>query len=175
MTRKLLQLLILPVSIAALGGNTRAVSPEVDSRLAFAAIKALEGSWAAPADSNRKSTVRFELSANGTVVVEHYTNPAIPGGGRMMSAYYLDGKDLLLTHYCIANNQPTLRAERFDPESRELQFEFLRATNLATQNTGHMRRAKYRLIDKDRFVTEWEFFENGVKKMTETEVFARVK
>jgi hypothetical protein len=29
----------------------------------------------------------------------------------MVSAYHLDGEDLLLTHYCIANNQPTLRAQ----------------------------------------------------------------
>jgi hypothetical protein len=37
-----------------------------------------------------------------------------------------------------------------------------------------MRRAKYRLIDANHFVTEWEFFENGQKKMTEVETFTRV-
>ncbi|HJR60416.1 MAG TPA: hypothetical protein VJ813_13475 [Vicinamibacterales bacterium] len=129
----------------------------------------------APATTGRQSTVRFELSANGTVLVEHYANPALPGGGRMMSAYHLDGQDLLLTHYCIARNQPTLRADRFDAAARELQFEFLRATNLTTPDAGHMRRAKYRVIDGDNFVTEWEFFDRGVKTTTEVESFTRVK
>jgi len=149
--------------------------PDVNARGAFTLLKTLEGEWTAATETNRKSSVRFELSANGTVLVEHYTNPAMPGEGRMMSAYHLDGTDLLLTHYCIANNQPTLRAERFDPVSGEIQFGFVRATNLATPGAGHMRRAKYKVIDNDHFVTEWEFFENGVRKMTETETFTRVK
>jgi len=38
-----------------------------------------------------------------------------------------------------------------------------------------MRRARYRLVDNDTFIIEWEFFENGVRKMTETETFSRVK
>ena len=175
MTRKLLQLLILPVLAGSAAATTIRRAPDVNAREAFTLLKSLEGAWTAGPETNRKSSVRFELSANGTVLVEHYTNPALPGSGRMMSAYHLDGRQLLLTHYCIANNQPTLRADRFDPASREVQFEFLRATNLATERTGHMRRARYRLIDENRFVTEWEFFENGTKKMTEVETFARVQ
>ena len=81
----------------------------------------------------------------------------------------------MLTHYCIAKNQPTLRAERFDPAAGEMQFEFVRASNLASPSAGHMRRAKYRIDDRDRFTTEWEFFEKGKKTMTETETFTRVK
>lgn len=174
MTRKLLQLLILPVLAGSAAFAAAEQAAEVNGPEVFAMLKSLEGSWTS-ADTNRASSVRFELSANGTVLVEHYTNPALPGSGRMMSAYHLDGRQLLLTHYCIANNQPTLRADRFDPALREVQFEFLRATNLATERTGHMRRARYRLIDENRFVTEWEFFENGTKKMTEVETFARVQ
>jgi hypothetical protein len=175
MTRKLLQLLILPVLAGSAAVAAGAHAPEVNAGEAFTLLRSLEGAWTAAPQTNSRSSVRFELSANGTVLVEHYTNPAIPGGGRMMSAYHVDGKELLLTHYCIANNQPTLRAERFDPASREVQFEFVRATNLATPESGHMRRAKYKVIDKDHFVTEWEFFENGARKMTEIEAFTRVK
>ncbi len=81
----------------------------------------------------------------------------------------------MLTHYCIAKNQPTLRAERFDPAAGEVQFEFVRASNLSSPSAGHMRRAKYRIDDRDHFTTEWEFFEKGKKTMTETETFTRVK
>jgi hypothetical protein len=174
MTLKLLQLLIVPAMLETAAG-TVGQSPKADGPTVFSAMRSLQGTWAAAAGTNRQSSVRFELSANGTVLVEHYTNPALPGAGHMMSAYYLDGGDLLLTHYCIANNQPTLRAERFDAAGREIQFEFVRATNLPSANAGHMHRARYRLLDKDTFVTEWEFFENGVRKMTETETFTRTK
>ena len=107
--------------------------------------------------------------------MEHYRNPAMPGGGHMVTAYHLDGPALMLTHYCIAKNQPTLRAERFDPAAGEMQFEFVRASGLPSAAAGHMRRATYRFADRDHFTTEWEFFEKGALKMTETEAFTRLK
>jgi hypothetical protein len=147
----------------------------VDAKAAFAQLKQLEGVWEAPAAGGNAARTEFEVTANGTVLLERYTNASMPGGGRMATAYHLDGNDLVLTHYCIANNQPVLRADRFDSAAREIQFEFLRAGNLASPAAGHMRRAKYRVVDSNQFVTEWEFFENGAKKMSEIETFTRVK
>jgi len=92
-----------------------------------------------------------------------------------MTAYHLDRGALLLTHYCIANNQPTLRAERFDAAAGEIQFEFVRASNLSGPNAGHMHRALYRVTDLNHFTTSWEFFQDGRTSMTETESFTRVK
>ena len=92
----------------------------------------------------------------------------------MVSAYHLDGATLILTHYCIAKNQPTLKADRFDAATSEIQFEFLRGTNMANENAGHMRRALYRLDDANHFTTSWEFFQDGKKTMTELETFTRV-
>ena len=163
--------------LLAAGAGIAAVVPEekVDGAGAFERLKALEGTWVGPGPEDKRATSTFELVGNGTVLMEHYRNPAMPGGGHMVTAYHLDGSALVLTHYCIAKNQPTLRAERFDPAAGEMQFEFVRASNLATPSAGHMRRAKYRIDDRDRFTTEWEFFEKGKKTMTETETFTRVK
>ena len=147
----------------------------IDAKAAFAQLKQLEGVWEAPAAGGKTARTEFELTANGTVLIERYTNAALPGGGKMATAYHLDGNDLVLTHYCIANNQPVLRAERFDEATREIQFEFLRAGNLPSPAAGHMHRASYRIVDADHFVTEWDFFENGARKMTEKETFTRIK
>jgi hypothetical protein len=152
-----------------------AAAPVVDAPAAFERLKALEGNWQSSQPGGQPAVTRFELVANGTVLMEHYSNPAMPGGGHMVSAYHLDGDTLVLTHYCIAKNQPTLRADRFDAATSEIQFEFLRATNLPDQNTGHMRRALYRLEGPNQFTTEWEFFRDGTKTMTERETFKRVK
>ena len=147
---------------------------DVDAVAAFERLKALEGTWEAAAVNGVKSTTSFELTAGGTVLIERYSNPAMPGGGHMMTAYHLDGGTLILTHYCIAMNQPTLKADRFDAKTGEIQFEFLRGTNMASENTGHMRRAFYRLADANHFTTSWEFFQDGKKTMTELETFTRI-
>jgi hypothetical protein len=147
----------------------------VDGKAAFELMKTLEGTWTATAADGSKATTRFELTGNGTVLIEHYSNSALPGGGHMMTAYHLDGTDLLLTHYCMANNQPTLKADSFNSATGDLQFEFVRVTNLPSPSAGHMRRAHYRIKDRHHFTTEWEFFKEGRKTMTETEAFRRVK
>ena len=149
-------------------------APDLDAAAAFERLKALQGTWEAPTAKGKAKTT-FELTAGGTVLVEHFSSPALPGGGHMMTAYHLDGGSLILTHYCIAKNQPTLRADRFDPATGEIQFEFLRGTNMPDENAGHMRRALYRLDDVNHFTTSWEFFQNGKRTMTELETFTRIK
>lgn len=160
---------------AALDMSTDARSAEVDGAAVFEKLKTLEGTWEAPAARGGRATTIFELTAGGSVLLERYANSSMPGGGHMVTAYHLDGRDLILTHYCIAKNQPTLRAERYDAAAGEVHFEFVRAGNLASEKAGHMRRAKYVLLGPDTFRTEWEFFEDGRKTMTEVETFTRMK
>lgn len=166
--------LTVGIIVLVLGAQGSTKGP-LDGPAAFERLKTLRGTWEAVGANDQRATTTFELTANGTVLLERYRNPALPDGGHMITAYHLDGTDLILTHYCIARNQPTLRAERYDAAAGELQFEFLRATNLPAPGAGHMRRAKYRLLDPDHFTTEWEFFEGGRPKMVEAESFTRVK
>jgi len=87
----------------------------------------------------------------------------------------VDGDRLLLTHYCMAGNQPRMQARSFNPETGEVAFEFLDATNLTTSAAGHMHNAKIRVADHDHLVTEWEFYENGQKKMSDIAQYTRVR
>ena len=167
--------LLCALAVVAVGAAAPGANGGIDAKAAFAQMKQLEGVWEAKGKDGAVSRSEFELTGNGTVLLERFSNSGMPGNGRMATAYHLDGADLVLTHYCIANNQPVLRAARYDPAAKEIQFEFVRAGNLATPNTGHMRRAMYRIVDANHFVTEWEFFENGQKKMTETETFTRAR
>jgi hypothetical protein len=171
----LITLVLTLIAVLGLVAQSAGRGAGIDAAAAFEKLKSLQGTWEAPGADGQKATTTFELTANDTVLLERYANPALPGGGHMVSAYHLDGAALILTHYCIAKNQPTLKAETFDASSGEIQFEFLRASNLSSKNAGHMRRALYRIDDANHFTTSWEFFENGKKTMTELEKFVRVK
>ena len=177
-SRNVLHVAVLAVLCGTWAAPGAAVLPTnltavVDGPSAFERLKSLAGTWEAKRADGKAAMSIFELTANGTVLLERYSNTAMPGGGHMATAYHLDGSSLVLTHYCIAKNQPTLRAERFDAAAGEIQFEFVRASNLSSEKTGHMRRALYRLEDAAHFTTSWEFFEGGKKTMTEVERFTR--
>ena len=157
------------------GLSAQAAPAPIDAAAAFERLKALQGTWEAIAASGQRAKTTFELTAGGTVLLERYENPAMPGGGHMATAYFVEGKSLVLTHYCIARNQPTLRAETYDASTGQIQFEFLRASNLAGDGAGHMRRAMYRVDGPDRFTTAWDYYDKGKVAFTETETFTRVR
>lgn len=155
-------------------GMVMAAGPKAESAAgpaAFARLKALVGEWDADT-SMGKVHVSYELIAGGTSLVERESGEKMPA---MLTVYYLDGDRLLLTHYCAAGNQPRMQARSFDPETGEIDFRFLDATNLTTPGAGHMHNATFHLPDRDHFSADWEFYENGQRKMAETAQYVRVK
>ena len=137
---------------------------------AFTRLKTLVGEWEGDTQMG-KVHLSYELIAGGTALVEKETGEKMPA---MLTVYNLDGDRLLLTHYCMAGNQPRMQARAFNPESGELEFQFLDATNLAA-GAGHMHNARFRFVDHDHLATQWDFFENGQRKMTESAQYTRVR
>jgi len=159
---------VLLAGIAAHAAGPK--SEDAPGPAAYARLKTLVGEWEATT-SMGKAHVSYELIAGGTSLVERESGEKMPV---METVYYLDGDRLLLTHYCMAGNQPRMQARSFNPETGEVAFEFLDATNLAPGG-GHMHNAKIRATDHDHLNTEWEFYENGQRKMAETAQYTRVK
>ncbi len=146
-----------------------------DGAAAFERLKGLVGVWEVTQPAGKKATVRYEITAGGSALYEHYADSSIPAGNEMITMYHVDsGNRLLLTHYCMAGNQPRMELKRFDPATGELDFDFLDATGLPDENEGHMRRAQFRLIDKNRYTSRWEFVENGKPTFDETQELTRV-
>jgi hypothetical protein len=137
---------------------------------AYARLKTLAGEWEADS-SMGKLHVSYEAIAGGTSLVERESSDKMPA---MVTVYYLDGERLLLTHYCMAGNQPRMEAQGFDPATGEVQFRFLDATNLKPGD-GHMHNATMRLTDNEHFSSQWEFYQNGQLKRAETAQYTRVK
>ena len=153
----------------ALAANT---TPEsAPGPAAYARLKTLVGEWEADTPMG-KAHLSYELIAGGTSLVEHESAEKMPA---MLTVYYLDGNRLLLTHYCMAGNQPRMQARSFNPETGEVDFQFLDATNLSSPNAGHMHNAKIRLVDNDHFSSQWEFYQNGQAQRSEAFQYTRVK
>jgi hypothetical protein len=145
------------------------VKPKVDAPAAWSRLKSLAGEWE---DQSSNSRLTYELIAGGTALVERERADNRP---EMLTVYHLDGRRLVLTHYCMAGNQPRMEARSFDPGTGALNFDFLDATNLASPNAGHMRTVAMKLIDDRHLASAWSFYENGKLKNTEAAQYTRVK
>ena len=142
-----------------------------DAAAAFAKLKTLAGEWEANTNLG-KSRLTYEVIAAGNSVVER---ESVEKEGEMLTVYHLDGNRLLLTHYCVAGNQPRMEAKGLDPQTGEVRFQFLDATNLVNANNGHMHNVTLHFVDNNHFSTEWQFFENGQPKFTEKAQYTRIR
>jgi hypothetical protein len=162
--------LLLAASAGAAGPSKTAGEGKVDAPAALARLKGLAGEWNVES-ARGKGHSQFQVIAGGSVVLERFTEP---GGAEMLTAYHLDGDELVLTHYCMAGNEPHMVAERFDAGSGELSFAFAGGANIAAE-TGHMHDAAFRLVSNDRFDAKWDFVEGGKVKFSEDIHYTRVK
>jgi hypothetical protein len=145
-------------------GQSNAVS-------AFDKLKTLAGQWEANSEKG-KVTSSLEVISNGTVLLEKIN---VPGDGEMVTAYYLDGGHLVLTHYCSAGNQPHMQAQAFDPASNVIRFDFAGATNLASAGETHMHSAQITFESSDTFNAAWTLYKDGKVAFTVPMQFHRVR
>jgi len=158
------------LAVPALWADTQ-TTVDTGAAAAFARLKGLVGEWEGSTDMG-KARLTYELTGGGSAVVERESADKMPA---MMTVYHLDGNRLVLTHYCMAGNQPRMEARSFDPATGEIRFRFLDATGLASPGAGHRHNATFRLVDADHIESEWQFFENGQPKMTEKFQYKRVR
>jgi hypothetical protein len=138
---------------------------------AFDKLKTLAGQWEANSDKG-KVTSSLEVISNGTVLLEKIN---VPGDGEMVTAYYVDGNHLVLTHYCSAGNQPHMQVQAFDPASNVIRFDFTGATNLANAGDAHMHNAQITFVDSDTFNAAWTLYKDGKVAFTVPMQFHRVR
>jgi DNA-binding PadR family transcriptional regulator len=143
---------------------------DTGARAAFERIKTLKGEWQSSNKSGPDRLV-YSLTAGGSALLER---EMMGGEGEMLSVYHLDGDRLILTHYCMAQNQPRMQSRGFDAKTGALRFEFLDITN-ATTDATHLHQVTMRIKDDDHLAMEWQGWDKGKAKETETVEFTRVK
>jgi hypothetical protein len=71
---------------------------------------------------------------------------------------YLDGGNVMLTHYCDAGNRPRMTGKA-SPDGKTVEFEFLDVAG--STHYGHMHHAVFTLIDANHHVEDWTYIEPG--------------
>lgn len=167
------RILAAAVLILSLLGSRQAFAGG-NGAAAFDQIKALVGHWQEAAPSGAQAGMDIELTANGSAVLERFHMVNDGKSVEMITLYYLDAGELKMTHYCMAGNQPTMRAS-YAPDNKTVTFNFESASNLKSPNDGHMHHAVYTFVDNDHFRTRWTFQKDQKDSFTEDVTYVRVK
>ena len=138
----------------------------------FEKLKSLAGHWEAEPAGETKATMDIQLTANGHTVMETFHMLGKGKTVEMVTMYYLDGEQLRMTHYCMAGNQPSMKAV-YLPESNTMKFAFAGGTNMKSADDGHMDHAVYTFLDGNHLRTLWTFRKNQKDTFTEDVTYIR--
>src|SRR5215471_1306564 len=150
---------------------------ESNAAKALEQLKSLAGDWEGTAEWTGGRTGSYPLNAayyitgNGSALVENLISEGVPN---MTSVYHLDGADLRVTHFCGAQNQPRLKAQRIDLGHATVDFDFVDITNLRSPDAPHVHGLEIRFLDSNH-VTVTFLFEGGGKESRERISLQRVE
>ncbi len=140
-----------------LGTTMLAAPPESKNQAEFERMKSLAGTWVGQTPDGMTAKITYAVVSAGSTVMETIDHEHM--NGSMVTMYHLDGDKLMMTHYCSAGNQPRMRLVSSTPTS--LTFKMFDATNLASENDGHMSGVTITWTDKDHIVSDWTYSKDG--------------
>ena len=156
------------ITLAFLATLTLNASPASDL---FERMKSLSGEWRGKSTKGWTDTMKVDVIAEGSVV-RFISFDAHPGE-TMETMVHLDGDRLILTHYCVAKNQPRLVATKIDGSGAT--FEFLDGTGMASRDAGHMDKVVYDFTDADHFTSRWTWYSKGEERWLEEIEHERIR
>ena len=136
-------------------------APSAEAQTAFALIKSLSGRWQGPVlDPLTQRTVTMEASLHVTSrgnAVAHDMKAAGDAddpskNDHPLTMMYIDGANLLLTHYCDVGNRPRMTAH-VSPDGKQVDFDFLDVSGPTTH--GHMQHVRFSFVDSTHHTEEW--------------------
>ena len=131
-----------------------------DAQKSFDKLKTLAGSWEGtvttqpptPEMDGKQVHASLRVTSMGNAIMHEMTGAGRPDDPITM--LYLDGGQLLLTHYCDAGNRPRMTG-KISSDGKTVEFEFLDVAG-STQY-GHMHHAAFTPVDANHHIEEWTF------------------
>lgn len=147
-------------------------APSAETKQAFALIKSLAGRWQGDfINPETKKAVAMETSirvtSHGNSVVHEMKGAGDPEGSdkidHPVTMMYIEGANLLLTHYCDAGNRPRMSG-RISPDGKVVDFDFVDVSGPTTH--GHMYHGRFTFIDSTHHTEEWTWKTPSGKTMS---------
>ena len=157
--RNVRKLMFLIIAVLTLTCSCLAASK---SQPEFDKIKSLAGNWEGPATDAKPAHINYQVVSGGTAVMETIQGKS---AALMITMYHLDGDQLMMTHYCMANNQPRMRADASTSSPQAIKFTFVDVTNLSGPDAGHMHAHSIVWKDSDHVSQQWTWREKGQEKV----------
>jgi len=157
---------------AATATAPTAAVPSAEAQQAFAVIKSLAGRWQGPfinPETGKPVTMEasIRVTSSGNSVVHEMKgagdSDAVPKDDHPVTMFYIDGANLILTHYCDAGNRPRMSA-RISPDGKQVDFDFLDVAGPTTH--GHMQHARFTFVDSNHHIEEWTWATPSGKTMS---------
>jgi hypothetical protein len=147
----------MAVLFLLVGLNVRAEEPKaLTGPEALAKLKSLAGTWKGDAWNGEQKipgvTFVYRVSGGGSVVEEtQFANTP----HEMVTMYVVDGGTLHVTHYCGADNQPSMNLNLTKSTANDLVFDFAGVTGQHAKDFPHIRLASIKVKDADSLETVW--------------------
>jgi len=168
---------ILLTGVAPSGPQDPPAAPDAapsPAAAAFERFKSLEGTWVGRSTNGWEERVVYRTIAGGSCIMQ--TSFDAHPNEMMVTMFHLDGERLLLTHYCVARNQPRLVASQFSEDGSSITFTFLDGTGLKNgRDSGHMDKVVYTFKSPDEFTSRWTWYQNGEERWLEEIVHTRAR
>ena len=119
-------------------------------------MKSLVGVWEGKDEQGKTIRVTYKLVSGGSMLMETIDHDTHKDG--MITAYYLDGDAMMMTHYCSMGNQPRMRTEGGDANS--ISFTFVDGTNMKLEDP-HMHKLTITWTDDSHMMQEWTMQSEG--------------
>jgi hypothetical protein len=165
--RTLFVVLVALGLLVQLGYSFAAGEATLDGKAGFDKMKELAGEWTNKAEGQ---TVIYRVMSRGKSLME-----ILYAGTdhEMVTMYYLDGDELVATHYCAQGNQPRMKLDTKASRASKLVFDFAGGTNLDPAKDTHMHAQRFTLMDTNRLTIERDGYEDGRKSHTHKVEYTR--
>lgn len=168
-------LLIITLSLLSCAFTTSAGEPSkpYTGSPAFEKMKTLAGDWQAKADMGQGPmtvTTQYRVIAGGSAIEERmFANTP----KEMVTLYHEKDGKLVLTHYCMLCNRPSMTLVKSDDKS--LTFDLAKDSEIKVDTEKHMHSAVITFVDADHVTQNWTLYDDGKAQQDHPFQFERVK
>jgi hypothetical protein len=123
----------------------------------FEKMKTLEGTWETVPGSPMPGKVVYHVVGGGSALEE----TLFPGQPHeMVTMYHMDGDQFVMTHYCAAGNQPSMRAAPA-ADVNTIKFEFVSLSNGDPAKGTHMHEGTFTCGPHGNLTSHWVGWQDG--------------